>query len=154
MLEEVGGLLLPGPQAGLVEGVHQPAHVGLGEAAAEVAGGGGVGEAFGPEGVEIDLVVAADLQVLDAAAAGQEVVGEIQDVVALVIGQVPLEQVEPLVDVMDEPELAGQQVDSTDAARCDRPGPLGDLVADVDFPMNGGRGVNGYPARSYSIGDL
>ena len=23
----------------------------------------------------------------------------------------------------------------------------------VDFPTNGGRGVNGYPARSYSTGD-
>ena len=33
---------------------------------------------------------------LDAAAAGQEVVGDVEDVVALVIGQVPLEQVEVL----------------------------------------------------------
>ena len=58
-----------------------------------------------PEGVEIDLVVAPHLQVLQAAAAGQEVVGDVQDVVALVIRQVPLEQVEAFVDGPDEPEL-------------------------------------------------
>ena len=48
LLEEVGGLLLPDPQPGLVEGVHQPLDVGLGEAAAEVPGGGGVGDAMAP----------------------------------------------------------------------------------------------------------
>ena len=84
LVEEVVGLLLPGPEPGLVEGVHQPLDVGLGEAAAEVPGGGGVGDALGPEGVEVDLVVAPDLQVLQPAAAGQEVVGDVQDVVALV----------------------------------------------------------------------
>ena len=84
LVEEVVGLLLPGPQPGLVEGVHQLLDIGLGEAAAEVPGGGRVGDASGPEGVEVDLVVAADLEVLQAAAAGQEVVGDVQDVVALV----------------------------------------------------------------------
>ena len=84
LVEEGVGLLLPGPQPGLVEDVHQPLDVGLGEAAAEVPGGGRVGDAFGPEGVEVDLVVAADFEVLQAAAAGQEVVGDVQDVVALV----------------------------------------------------------------------
>ena len=78
------GLLLPGPEPGLVEGVHQLLDIGLGEAAAEVPGGGRVGDALGPEGVEVDLVVAPDFEVLQAAAAGQEVVGDVQDVVALV----------------------------------------------------------------------
>ena len=94
-------------------------------------GGGGVGDASGPEGVEVDLVVASDLQVLQPTAAGQEVVGDVQDVVALVIRQVPLEQVEVPVDVVDQAELAGQEVDGPDAAGCDGPGPLGDLVVDV-----------------------
>ena len=44
----------------------------------------GSGMRRGPEGVEVDLVVASDFEVLDAAAAGQEVVGDVQDVVALV----------------------------------------------------------------------
>ena len=83
-VEEVVGLLLPDPQSGLVEGLHEPLDVGLGEAAAEVPGGGGVGDASGAEGVEVDLVIASDFEVLDAAAAGQEVVGDVEDVVALV----------------------------------------------------------------------
>src|SRR3954464_6589627 len=51
--------------------------------------------------------------------------------IALVIRQVPLQQVELLVDVPDQAELFGQEVDGPDAARRDGPGPLGDLVADV-----------------------
>ena len=43
----------------------------------------------------------------------------------------PLEQVEVPVDVLDQAELAGQEVDGPDAAGCDGPGPLGDLVVDV-----------------------
>ena len=125
------GCSLPDPQSGLVEDVHQLLDVGLGEAAAEVPGGGGVGDALGPEGVEVDLVVAPDFEVLEAAAAGQEVVGDVQDVVALVIRQVPLEQVEALVDVANQPELAGQEVDGPDAAGGDAPDLLGDLVVDI-----------------------
>ena len=86
---------------------------------------------MGPEGVEIDLVVAADFEVLDAAAAREEVVGDVQDVVALVIGQVPLQQVESSSMSSDEPELPGQEVDGPDAARRDGPGAVGDLVVDV-----------------------
>ena len=56
--------------------------IGLGEAAAEIPGGGGVGDASGAEGVEIDLVVASQFEMLDAAAARQEVVGDVEDVVA------------------------------------------------------------------------
>ena len=129
--KKASGCCLPGPQPGLVEGVHQLLDVALGEAAAEVPGGGRVGDAFGPEGVEVDLVVAADFEVLQAAAAGQEVVGDVQDVVALVIRQVPLQQVEVPVDVLDQPELPGQEVDGPDAAGCDGPDLLGDLVVDV-----------------------
>ena len=125
------GLLLPDLQPGLVEDVQQPLDVGRGEAAAEVAGGGGVGDAPGAEGVEVDLVVAADLEVLQAGAAGQEVVGDVQDVVALVVGQVALQQVEVLVDGVDQADLPGQEVDGPDAAGGDGPGPVGDLVVDV-----------------------
>ena len=131
LLEEVGGLLLPGPQPGLVEDVHQLTDVALGEPAAEVPGGGRVGDAFGPEGVEVDLVVAPHLQVFQATAPGQEVVGDVQDVVALVVRQVPLEQVKVLIDVPHQPELLRQEVDGPDAAGCDAPDLLGHLVVDV-----------------------
>ena len=35
----------------------------------------------------------------------------------------PLQEVEVLVDVLDQPELPGQEVDGPDAAGCDAPGP-------------------------------
>ena len=66
----------------------------LGEAAAEVPGGGGVGDPLGAEGVEIDLVVAPQLEVFDPFAAGQDVEGDVQHMVGFVIGQMPLEQME------------------------------------------------------------
>jgi hypothetical protein len=124
-------LLFPDTQPGPVEGVHQPLDVGLGEAAAEVAGGGGVGDAHCPEGVEVDLVVAPDLEVLQAGAACQEVVGDVQDVVALVVGQVSLQEVEVLVDVVDQAGPLGKEVDRADATGCDGPGPIGESVVDV-----------------------
>jgi hypothetical protein len=132
-VEEVGGLLPPGPQTGLVEGVHQPLDIAFAEAAAEVPGGGRVGDAFGPKGVEVDLVVTPDFEVFQATAAGQEVVGDIQDVVALVIRQRPLEEVEVLVDGPHQPEFLGQEVDGPDTTGGDGPHPVGELVVDVGY---------------------
>src|SRR5512135_21303 len=80
-----------------------------------------VGDAVGPEGIEVDLVVTPDFEVFQATAAGQEVVGDVQDVVALVIRHMPLEEVAVLVDVPHQADLAGQEVDGPDAAGCDAP---------------------------------
>jgi hypothetical protein len=126
LVEEGVGLLLPDPESGLVDGFHQPIDSVFSKAAAEVSGGGGVGDASGPECVEVDLVIASDFEVLDATAAGQKVVRDVEDVVALVRGQVPLEQVGVPIDVVDEADLAGQEVDGTEAAGGDGPGAKGD----------------------------
>ena len=85
----------------------------------------------GPECVEVDLVVAADLDVLQPGAARQEVVGDVQDVVRFMVGQVSLEEVEVLVDVVDQPGLPGQEVDRPDAAGCDGMDLVGEFVVDV-----------------------
>ena len=116
---------------GLVEDVLEGLDVVGGEAAAEVAGGGGVGDAVGAEGVEEDLVVAAQFDVVEAGAVAQGVVGEVQDVVSLVVGEVELEQVESLVDGLGQAELPDQELDGADAAAGDGPGLGGDLVVDV-----------------------
>jgi hypothetical protein len=55
--------------------------------------------------------------VLQALSTSQEVVGDVQDVIALVVRQVPLEQVEVPVDALDQPQLPGQEVDGPDPAR-------------------------------------
>ena len=67
--------------------------------------------------VEVDLAVAAHFEVLQALPAREEVVGDVQDVVALEARQAPLQEVEALVDVVDEPDLMSQEGNGPDAAR-------------------------------------
>ena len=129
--EELGGLLGPDPQPRLVDRVHQGEDIGLGEAAAEVPGGGRVRDPFGPQGVEVDLVVAPQLEVLDAPAAGEEIQGDVEDVVGFVVGQVPLEEVEVAVDVLDELDLLGQEEEGADAAGTEPAAPTGVFVVDI-----------------------
>ena len=131
LVEELGGLLGPDPQPRLVEGVHQGHDVGLGEAAAEVAGGGGVGDALGAQGVEVDLVVASQFEVFDPFAAGQDVEGDVQDVVGFVIGEMPLEEMEVVVDVADQAGPASQQEHGADAAGGEALDAVGEFVVDV-----------------------
>ena len=116
---------------GLIEDVLEGLDVVGGEAAAEVAGGGGVGDAVGAEGVEEDDVVASQFDVVEAGAVAEGVVGEVEDVVTLVIGEVVLEQVESLVDGLGEPELPDEQLDGADATAGDGLGLGGGLVVDV-----------------------
>ncbi len=81
---------LPGPdlQADVVEDVHAACGCSASrEAAAEIAGGGRIGDAAGAQGVEEDFVVAAQFDVLQAGAVAQGVVGEVEDVIGLVVGQ-------------------------------------------------------------------
>ena len=114
-----------------VEGLHQGQDVGHAEPAAEVALGGGVGDALGAHRVEVDLVVAPQLDVLDLLAAGQEVEGDVQDVVALVVRQVPLEDVDVGIDGADQPGPTRQQEHGADAPGGEAPGAIGQLVVDV-----------------------
>ena len=101
------------------------------EAAAEVARGGRIGDAAGAQGIEEDFVVAAQFDVLQAGAVAQGVVGEVEDVIGLVVGQVELEQVQAVVDGVDEAELAGQEVHGADAAVADAAAAVADFIVDV-----------------------
>ena len=92
---EERGLLLPDLQPRLVEHVHQS----IDRAAARSAGRSrrpwSGRESAVPQGVQIRLVVAPQFQVLQARSAGQQVVGDVQHVVRLAVGQVDLEQRAP-----------------------------------------------------------
>ena len=131
LVEELRRLHGPDAAAGPVEGLHQVQDVGHAEPAAEVALGGGVGDAVGAHRVEVDLVVAPQLDVLDLLAAGQEVEGDVQDVVALVVRQVPLEDVDVGIDVADQPGPTRQQEHGADAPGGEAAGAIGQLVVDV-----------------------
>ena len=68
---------------------------------------------------------------LDLLAAGQEVEGDVQDVVALVVRQVPLEDVDVGIDGADQPGPTRQQEHGADAPGGEAPGAIGQLVVDV-----------------------
>lgn len=83
----------------------------MGEPPAEVAGGGGVGDAARPEGIEEGSVVAAEFDVREAGAVAECVVGDVQDVVGLVIREVDFQEVEAFVDGLGQTKSVGEQVD-------------------------------------------
>ena len=100
------------------------------EAAAEVAGGGRVRERWRPEAVEEHRVGAAGLDVLQASAAAQRVVGDVQHMVGLVVGPVDLEQLDRRVDLAGQADRLDEAGDHPDATMGDPPVALGPLVAD------------------------
>jgi hypothetical protein len=95
LVEELVGLLAPNREADLVEEVLKRLDIGGREAAAEVARGGRVRDALGAEGVEVDLVVAEQFQVLQAGAAGQEVVADCEEVKPELVGARVFRGLEP-----------------------------------------------------------
>ena len=126
--------------------VHQDDDIGLGEPAAEVPGRGRVGNSLGSQGVEIDLVIAPQFEVLDSLAASEDIEGDIQDVVGFVVRKVPLEQMKVAVDLLDELEFLGHQKNGADAAGAESPNAVGVFVVDI------GRGHHGYrPLGSWGI---
>lgn len=89
--------------------------MGLLESSGEVVGGSGIGNAARPKGVEEGIIVAATLDVLKARAVAQWVVGDVEDVVGLVIGQTDFEQVKTLIDGLGQAESVCEHVDGPDA---------------------------------------
>ena len=84
----------------------------------------------------------------DALAAGEEIEGDVQDMVGFVVGQMPLEQMEVAVDFLDELDLLSQQEEGADAAGTEPPDAIGRLIVDI------GRGHHGYgPLGSGRIGE-
>ena len=74
-MEKIVGLLLPEFHARVIEDVLEKVDfIGV-ETSAVIAGGGGIGNAFGAEGVEKGGVVAAKFDVLETRAVAQGVDG-------------------------------------------------------------------------------
>src|SRR5439155_3057418 len=118
-------------QAGFLDGVHQSQDVVFAEPAAEVARGGGVGDALSTQGVEKDFVVAEPFEMLDPLATGEDVESEVQDMVGLVIGEMTFEQMELVVDGADQAGLVSQEQHGADAASGEAGDALAQLVVDV-----------------------
>ena len=143
-LEELRGLLFPDPQPGLVDRVHQLQDIAHAEPPAEIPGRGRIGDPLGAQGIEVDLVVASQFEMLELVSPGQDVEGDVQHVVGLMVRQVPLEQVEAVIDVADQSGLAGHQEHGADPAAGQPLDSIGQLVLDVaggdhgTFPLGPG----------------
>ena len=123
--------LRPNFQPGVVDRVEQLEDVVGGEAAAEVAGGGWIGDALSAEGIEKGFVVAAQFDVFQARAIAHRVVRDVENVIGLVIGQVDFEHAQTVVDGLGQAELLSEQVNRADAAVSDGVIALGDFVINV-----------------------
>jgi hypothetical protein len=130
-LEELRGLPGPDVQAGLVGGLHQTADVRLAEAAAEIAGRGRVGDSLRAQSVEKDLVVATQLDVFQACAVAEGVVGQVEHVIRLVVRAMDLQEVQAAVDGLHEPDFPRQLMHHADAAHADGPHLVSQLHTDV-----------------------
>ncbi len=130
-VEESFRLLPPDFDARLVEHFLQEVDVGRGEPPAEVAGRGRIGNPPRAERIEVNLVGAAQFEMFEARPAGQQVVGDVQHVIRLVVRQVELQQVQAVVDRRGQSQLLHHQMQRSEAAGRDGPRAVGDLIVDV-----------------------
>ena len=115
-VEELRGLLSPDRKANLIDRAHQVLDGRLREPPAEVPRGRRIGDPLRPKSVEIHLVVAAQLNVLQTRPSTQRVVGDVQHVVRLVVRQMHLEHLDSLVEGGDQPRASREQVHHPDPA--------------------------------------
>jgi hypothetical protein len=144
-VEESIGLIGPHTHTRLIDEVDQGEDAAAREAAAEVACGGGVGDTASAQGVEEVHIVAAEVQVLQAGAAAHGVVGDSENVIGVVIGQVDLEEAELLVEGFVQAPVFNEPMDRPEAAAGDSAGALGNLVMDIAGGEDGLEG-EGVPA--------
>ena len=130
-LEKVIGLLGPDAEAGTIDGVHQSLDVGRREAPAEITFGGGIGNSLGAQGVEIDYVGATQFEMFDPLATGDDIEGDVQDMVGFVIGQMSFEKVEVPIDTVDQADRSSQHESGADTAGAEPFDAIGMFVVDI-----------------------
>jgi hypothetical protein len=135
-----------------VEGLLKIEDIRRRETAGEVAGRGGVWQPLGVEGVEEVFILTPQLEVLKTDSAGEDVTGDTEDVVALVIGQMDLEKMKTLVDILNETNVLGHEVNGPDAPRRDSTDTVRDLVLDI-AAFQDGLGLGGSLLGIQATGD-
>jgi hypothetical protein len=129
--EEGRRLLCPDPHSRFVNCVHQGDDIGLGETTAEIFLCSWVGKSLSAQGIEINFIVASQLDVLDSLSASHDIECDIQEMVRLMIGPVFLQDVEVVVDVTDQANPPREQQQRTDSSRIEALDPIGELVVNV-----------------------
>ncbi len=91
----------------------------------------GSGTRSRPDGLQEAHVLAQPLDVLDAGAAREQVVGLVQDVIGLVVREVTLEHIDAPIQCLGQAEGAHELVDQADAAQRRGLDAARDLVVEV-----------------------
>lgn len=94
---------------------------------------------MGVQPVEEAFVLTPLLDVLQPHAPGQDVVGDVEHVIALMVGQVDLEQLQVAINLLHQPQAPHQQMNGSDAAAVDGRGAAARFVAKV-APLEHGPG--------------
>lgn len=97
----------------------------------EVSSRGRIGNPHGAQGVKIDLVIASQLEMFKPVSARQDIEGDVQHMIRLMIRQMPLEQVETSVDVANQSRLSSDQEHGPDAAASQPLNPVGQFILNV-----------------------
>jgi hypothetical protein len=137
LVEERFGLLGPDFEPRLVEHVEQRADMLGSESPAEVASRRRIGNALRADRVEIHFVVAAQFDVVQARAVAERIEREVQHMIALMVGQMDLQQTQPLIDGFGQLQPADEQEHRADAALGHAPRAVGQLILDVGGPEHG-----------------
>ena len=115
----------------LIDRVHKRNYIVFRKPATEVSFRGRVGKSLSAQRVEIDRIGASQLNVLDPLSAGNDVEGDVQDVVGFMIGEMALEEMEVVVDITDQPDPPCQQQHGTDSPGVETLDAVGELIVDV-----------------------
>jgi len=131
------GLLLPDLGSASVDAFLQAQNIRCTKPPGEVSRRGWIGNPLGSQSVEEVFILAAHFDVLQANSPGQNVVGDVQHVIALVVGQMNLEQVQMLVDVLHQSQPLHHRVDSPQPSTTHRPGPASHFIMHIASMQNG-----------------
>jgi hypothetical protein len=128
LVEERGRLLAPDAHARRVDRRLQRLNRRAIEAATEIARRRRVRNPLRAQGVEIALVLTAQLDVLQTRPAAQDVIGDPQDVIRFVIRQMDFQHVHRAIDRRDEARVLDEAMHQPDAADLQALHPFVELV--------------------------
>ena len=131
LLEEELGLLLPHGHPHPIDRRHHGFDIRHAETTHEVAGRRWIGDRPCPERIQVHLVLAPLLEILQRLATAQDVVRDVQHVIRLVVGLVHLQHLQARVDRLDQSRPPRQQVHRSDPARAQTSHPIAALVLDI-----------------------
>jgi len=98
--EKAPGLLFPDPLPSAVDGFHQIHNGLLIKAPGEISTGCRIRNALRAQAIQKSFIVAPQFDIFQPLAIQKRIVGQVQHMITLVIGQMVLEQLHPPIDLL------------------------------------------------------